>query len=148
MKKIILFTILFLFPIIGCFAQSSILVNAESKNPEIVKLQINCQSKNKKTVENDALISAIKIVLFEGVPNTQYSKSLLPIGEKTALQKHEAYFSDLFDNGRYTDFIKSHKQLSKFKKADNKGTLFEIEVKILQLRKDLEENRVSNKMGY
>jgi hypothetical protein len=137
-----------LFPAISAFAQTTTLVSAECTNPEIVKLQINCQSKNKKTFEADAMKDAIKIVLFEGVPNTQYNKPLLPMGEKTALQEHEAYFANLFDNGRYSDFIKSRKLLSKFKKAENKGTLFEIEVKVLQLRKDLEKNRVSNKLGY
>jgi hypothetical protein len=115
---------------------------------DVVKLQINLQSNSKKTLEADALIAAIKIVLFEGMPSTQYNKALLQIGEKTALQQYDTYFADLFENGRYTDFIKSSKQLSKFKKAENKGTLFEVEVKILQLRKDLEGNRILTKIGY
>lgn len=148
MKKQFLIYLMCLFSAINAFSQTTHFVSSESNSPDVVKLTINCLSQNRKTFENDALIAAIKVVLYEGVPDSQYNKPLLSVGDKTAYQEHEAYFTDFFENGRFTDFIKSFKQLTKFKKAENKGTLFEVEIKILQLRRDLEKNRISNKMGY
>ena len=37
---------------------------------------------------------------------------------------------------------------SKFKRSDNKSTLYEVDVKILLLRKDLEKNQIKRQMGY
>ena len=68
-------------------------------------------------------------------------------GEKTMINKYPSYFNGLYAD-RYTDFIANYKMLSKFKKADkNKSTLYEIKVKVLPLRKDLEQNNIKKQFG-
>lgn len=103
--------------------------------------------KDKKKIDAEAQIAALRILLFDGCPNTQYAKPLLEDGQKTAIQKYSYYFDDLF-NYRFTDFVSSFNALSKFKKADNrKGTEYEVFVKVSLLRKDLDKNGIRKKIG-
>ena len=68
-------------------------------------------------------------------------------GEQTVLQKYPSYFENLYNN-RYSDFISNYVANSAFKKADkNKGTEYIVEVKVLNLRKDLEKNDIRKKIG-
>ena len=58
-----------------------------------------------------------------------------------------SYFNNLFTS-RYPDFIRQCTAKSKFKRSENKSTLYEVEVKILLLRKDLEKNQIKRQIGY
>mgnify|MGYP001299900538 CR=1 FL=1 len=144
----ILLSIVTLMLCLGAKAQSSyLLVDAQSIASAHVRLKVKTYCNKRKLVDYEAICAAARIVLFQGVPNTQYKKALLPDGEQTSYQQHPKYFNDFF-NSRISDFISSCVRLSEFKKADkNKATLYEIEVNILQLRKDLEKNKVKRKLG-
>lgn len=103
--------------------------------------------KDKKAIVQEAQLSALSVVMFEGCPNTPFSKALLEDGAVTSYQQFPYYFDNLYAN-RYGDFISDVKYLSKFKKADKqKGTAFEITVKATQLRKDLEKNNIRRRFG-
>ena len=124
-----------------------VVVNSELESTSVVKLQIKTFSKDKSTVDADAQRAAIWTILFDGIPETQYRKPMLNDGEKSLTEQHPTYFYKLF-NDRYTDFIINYSMLSKFKKADkDKSTLYEVRVKILQLRKDLEKNNIRKQIG-
>lgn len=124
-----------------------VVVNSELESTSVVKLQIKTFSKDKSTVDADAQRAAIRTILFDGIPETQYRKPMLNDGEKSLTEQHPTYFYKLF-NDRYTDFIINYSMLSKFKKADkDKSTLYEVRVKILQLRKDLEKNNIRKQIG-
>ena len=124
-----------------------VVVHSELESASVVKLQIKTFSKDKNTVDADAQRAAIRTILFDGIPETQYRKPMLNDGEKTLTEQHPTYFYKLF-NDRYTDFIIDYSMLSKFKKADkDKSTLYEVRVKILQLRKDLEKNNIRKQIG-
>ena len=85
--------------------------------------------------------------MFEGIEGSAFSKPLLPQGERVCMQEHPAYFSNLF-NTTYADFVTNCTMKSKFKKAgDDKSTLFEVEVKVIQLRRDLEKNKIKTKIA-
>lgn len=104
-------------------------------------------SKNKKTIDDEAKKAAIKIALFDGCPNTRFNRPLLDSGENTFTEQYPYFFEKLF-NYRFNDFILSCQPISKFKGGDKaKGSLFEVKLKILDLRKDLEKNGIRNKMG-
>ena len=120
-------------------------VISSSTNGIIINLTINCT--NKKAVKQEACIAALKAILFDGISNTIFNKPLLPDGELTSYQQNQSYFDNLY-NYRYSDFINSCIMLSKFKKAENKSTLFQIDVKVLTLRKDLERNNIKRKIGF
>lgn len=122
-------------------------VSAEAESTSVIKLQIKVYCQEKDFVDTEAQCAAIRAVLFDGIPNTSFHKPLLNSGEKTMISQHSAYFNDLYAE-RYTDFIMGYSALSKFKKADtDKSTLYEIRVKALSLRKDLENNKIRKQFG-
>ena len=125
----------------------SILVNAKILSSDIVQLQIKTFCTDKQLVEHEIQCAAIRVVLFDGIDIPPYKKALLAEGEQTMIQSYPSYFNNLFTT-RYSDFIKTYSALSKFRKAGNKSTLYEIEVKILQLRRDLEKNNIKLQIGY
>lgn len=139
---------MFAFPICIYGQQSSYrVISATSDQPLSVKIHLVVYCKDKKAVTQEAQLSALRIVLFDGCPNTPFTKALLEEGLATSYQKYPSYFDNLY-NYRYGDFISNVSLLSDFKKADKqKGTEFEIIVKVLQLRKDLEKNNIRKKMG-
>ncbi len=123
------------------------LLKSEKVSSSIVRLTIKIYCKNKKVIDTEAQYVAVRIALFDGCPDTQYNKPLLEDGEHTLFQQYPTYFEDLY-NFRLGDFISNIVRISDFKKADKKGaTQYEIDVKVLQLRKDLEKNNIKRKMG-
>lgn len=112
-----------------------------------VRLKLLVYSKSKKTIDAEAQCAAIKVVLFDGCPNTPYAKALVEDGEVTSFQKYPQYFERLY-NERFVDFLSFYKATSPFKKGDkNKGTAYIVEVKALKLRKDLEKNEITKRLG-
>lgn len=112
-----------------------------------VILKLIVYGKSKKNIDIDAQYAAVRTVLFDGCPNTPYSKALMEEGESTSNEKYPQYFEDLYGR-RYSDFIASYEATSAFKKGDKKkGTEYTIEVKVLNLRMDLEKNGIKRKLG-
>ena len=123
------------------------LISSEQISPSLVRLSIIVYGKSKKTVDIDAQCSALQVAMFDGCPNTSYSKPLIDDGAKTSYNNHPQFFENLYSD-RYSDFIMSCEAISAFKKGDKKkGTEYSIVVKILTLRKDLEKNGIKRKIG-
>lgn len=146
-SKIILLS-LFVIISMNSYSQTSYrLASAENSSSSTVKISLTIYCKDKKSVDNEARSAAVRIALFDGCPQTRFTKPLLDEGEATSYQKHSEYFDNLYGY-RLNDFISSCVATSKFKKADKeKGTSYIVEVKVLQLRKDLEKNHIKNRMG-
>ena len=122
-------------------------LDSETSSSSNVKLRMIVYGKSKKTIDIEAQCAAVRAVLFDGCPNTPYSKALMEDGEVTTSERHPQYMESLY-SGRYTDFIASYSATSAFKKGDDKkGTEYIIEVKALSLRKDLEKNGVKKRLG-
>ena len=130
------------------FAQNNYkVVEVISTNSSKVCFDLKVYGNSKKTIGQDAAIAAVKAVMFEGIEGTAFSKPLLPQGERTCVQQYPVYFTNLF-NTTYADFVTTCTMKSKFKKADDdKSTLFEVEVKVIQLRRDLEKNKIKTKIA-
>jgi hypothetical protein len=123
------------------------MLKSERVSSTNVRLSLIVYGKQKKNILKEAQCAALRIVLFDGCPETQFSKALMDDGEQTVLQKYPSYFENLYNN-RYSDFISNYVANSAFKKADkNKGTEYIVEVKVLNLRKDLEKNDIRKKIG-
>lgn len=123
------------------------LISSENISPAVIRLTLVVFSKSKKNVDSDAQKAAIKIVLFNGCPTTTYTRPLAEDGERTSFEKHPEYFTQLLTN-RFSDFISNYIPTSKFKKANKqKGTSYQVDVKALQLRKDLEKNKIKRRLG-
>lgn len=141
--------------IVALFLMSSVsaqtsryhVVSAEAESTTVVKLQIKTYCQDKKLIDAEAQCAAIRAVLFDGIPNTPQHRPLLNSGESTMKSQHPSYFNSLYTE-RYTDFIAGYNVLSKFKKADkDKSTLYEVKVKVLALRKDIENNKIKKQFG-
>ena len=149
MKKFILITCLIIGTFCTAVAQNSsyALVQAKVVSSDVVRLQINVFCMDKHRIAAEAQCAAIRAVLFDGTGVPPYTKPLLTDGEQTLKQTYPYYFDNLFTT-RYSDFIGHYSAISKFKRAENKSTLYEVDVKILLLRKDLEKNQIKRQLGY
>lgn len=124
-----------------------VVVSSEIESSAIIKLQIKTFCQEKDFVDAEAQCAAIRAVMFDGISNTTFHKPLLTDGEKTMINKYPSYFNNLYTE-RYVDFIAGYQAISKFKKADkDKSTLYEVRVKVLSLRKDLEKNNIKKHFG-
>lgn len=122
-------------------------VETTAVSSSVITFQINVFCTDKKNLDKEALLAAVRCVMFDGIPKTQYSKALVPDGERTSMQRHQEYYESLYST-RYSDFVQNVHQLSRFKQSGaGKATLFEVTVKAYNLRKDLESNNIKIKFG-
>lgn len=148
MKRFLLLTLL-LCSTCSLFSQTAsyTLVGAEVKSPSSVLITLKTFGEKKKTVDLEAKCAALRIIMFDGLDGTIYNKPLLNQGTM-ALHENEEYFDNLFNN-RISDVVRSATMKSDFKKAEKgeKSTLFMVEVNYIQLKKDLEKNKIKKQLG-
>ena len=147
MNRLLLF---FLFLVMNVFTASSqnsnyVFVEGKVKSPSSVTITLKTFASKKKEVSKEANCAALKIIMFDGVDGTIYHKPLLNQGV-SALHENESFFNVLF-NERLSDYVKQSNMISDFKKAEGKSTLFSVEVNYIQLKKDLERNKISKHLG-
>ena len=147
-KTVVIIAILTAYCSSICAQNASYQVSeSELSSSTNVKLKMLVYGKSKKTIDVEAQCAALRVVLFEGCQNTPYTKALMKDGEITSIEKYPHYFEDLYCR-RYSDFINFYRATSAFKKGDDKkGTEYIIEVKVLNLRKDLEKNGIKRNLG-
>lgn len=141
---------MFVSAIIGAKGQNARyeLLDSKLTSQTVAKIQLKTFCDKKKYVDYEAECAALRIILFDGLGKSIYSRPLLDSGEKTSFEQFPAYFDNLFIE-RYSDFVASYNMISKFKKGDkDKSTIYEVEVKVIALRKDLEKNGIKQKIGY
>ena len=120
-------------------------VISEGKNDVTFNVHVFCNSK--KELQHVAYVAGIKCVMFNGIPDTKFNRPLLNEGEKSLIEKYPTYFENLY-NERFDDYVKECNMMSKFKKSGvGKGTLFQITVRVFDLRKDLEKNNIKKSFG-
>lgn len=148
MKRILITIVLAFFAIVGKAQVVPYQLGetvSEDQSEVTFTVYVFCDSK--KELDQAAYLAGIRCVMFEGIPGTKFSKPLLNEGERTLIDKHPAYFDELY-GWRYADYVKSCVILSKFKKSGvGKSTIFEVTVKAFELRKDLEKNNIKTKFG-
>ena len=149
MNKLIVLSFVVLLSSLNAFCQNSnyLFVEGNVKSPSSVTVILKTFAAKKKDVEKEAKCAALKIVMFDGVEGTIYNRPLLSQGV-AALHDNEYFFDTLF-NSNLSDYIKQAKMLSDFKKAekDEKSTLYSVEVNYIQLKKDLEKNKIRKQLG-
>jgi hypothetical protein len=104
--------------------------------------------KNQSEALVDAQITAIKVLLFKGLPGTELNVPLIE-NENDAKSKHNDYFQNLFQQGSYMKFIMSSTESTNpIKKGGNKTITLDIKINYNSLRKDLKQNQIIRKFGY
>ena len=121
LRKIALVSFFFFAGCGNLFAQHANyrLLKSERVSSSNVRLSLIVYGKEKKSIDTEAQCAALRIVLFDGCPETPFSKGLMDGGEQTVLQEYPSYFENLYNN-RYSDFINNYDANSGFKKADKK----------------------------
>lgn len=122
-------------------------INASIQSPSSVSITLKTFADKKSMVDFEAKCAALKIIMFEGLQGTIYSKPLLSQGI-IALDENPDYFSKLF-NERLSYIIKSTKMESGFRKAEKgeKSSLYTVVVNYIQLKKDVESNKIKKQLG-
>ncbi len=112
-----------------------------------LKMDIMLYDSKKSDLTQNARYAALKTLLYDGVGKGVFSFPLLQDGEETSISKRPDYFYRLYAY-RLNDFFGETSIISNYKKGDtNKGTLCEVIVKAILLRRDLENNNIKQKMG-
>ncbi len=148
MKKIFLFllsSIIWFVPIKAQDCKYTVLEAAMSGSDDVA-LTLNIDVKDKKILEKEAEFAALKVLIFDGVPNTKYNRPFLKDGYKAAYTQNPTYFQTLYNNIA-PDFVKEYEALSKFRKSNNNTTKVRVIVKPLVLRRNLETNGILKRIG-
>ena len=103
---------------------------------------------NRENAVIDAQKNAFKILLFKGIPGTEFNIPLIQ-NEREAFTKNSNYFKKLFDEGYYKTFLMSSTESSSLiKMKGNKKIAVDIKINYNSLRKDLEQNQLIRKFGF
>lgn len=121
-----------------------------SDSNNIVLLRATAYGKNSEEALSNAELSAIKTLLFRGIPNSNKVQSILiGVNEQEIQNQHSGYFSELFGNKRYRSFILSSSPVTQYNKdvTGAKSITTDIKLNVNALRRDLEQNGVIRKFG-
>lgn len=113
---------------------------------DAVSITLNVAVNDKKNLEKEAEFAALKVLIFDGVPNTKYSRPFMKEGYKSAYAENPSYFQTLY-NSTSSDYVSAFESLTKFKKSDNKTTKVRVTVKPLLLRRNMEKNGILKRLG-
>lgn len=91
-------------------------------------------------------LKMIKTLLFQGIPDTNYSLPLINESEENVMNNNPFYF-ERFYTDKYKNFIVSNQVLSNTKSKGVHVLRMEIVVNTSALRRDLEQNNVIRKFG-
>ena len=124
-----------------------VFVEAQVKSPSSVRIILKTYAEKRKNVDLEAKCAAIRIAMFDGIEGTIYNRPILSQGT-LALTENASYFDNLFNN-RLSDVVRYAKMESDFKKAEKgeKSTLYTVEINYIQLKKDLEKNKIKKQLG-
>lgn len=122
------------------------LIESCMKGNDEISITVNVDVKDKKLLEKEVRFAALKLLIFEGIPNTRYSRGFIKEGYKSTYVQHPSYFQNLY-NTTSSDFTSGVEYLTKYKKSENKTTKVKINVKPLLIRRNLETNGILKQMG-
>ena len=94
--------------------------------------------------------NAIEVLLFRGLPETQYTLPLTGTDEVAIKTKFKQYFEDFFSGGRHKSFILASVPVVDFDKhgrSEGKITA-DIRINVYDLQSDLETHGIIRKFGY
>ena len=153
MKKTLLFLTVCLLACAGAYAQKvkpveyggSVNLIKSDSNQSSITVRALGYGKNEATAREDAEVRVMRAVLYVGF---QGCSGL--VKESEAEGEHAAYFSRLFDDKRYKDFVTGVAgvgDLTKVKGQKVKQMPFDITINRKALRQDLVRNKIG-RLGF
>lgn len=148
MKKKILITLLAIFSMVMSL-QAQYHVNYISSDGETITLRSVGYAKNAKLATSAAETSAVKALMFYGIPNTQQSRPMVEESMEQALKDHKKFLTPFFDKDGYRNVITRSVTVRKFGKDENKqkSITLDVTINVRALRTELERNGVIRKFG-
>lgn len=139
--------ILLLLVSFTAFSQNSVSFISETKDEITVRILV--YARNEKNAVIEAKLYAINSLLFRGISGSSYSRPIIGTDEERIVNEHLDYF-DSFYNSRYLSFITSAIPKSKLVKDETKRKcmVFDVSIKKLTLKRDLEDSGVIRKFGF
>jgi hypothetical protein len=141
--------LMFVCALFFCSASAQYNVKYISSDGDLVKMRCVGYANKAKEAVVDAELSAVKMVLFQGVSGEpRFSSPLISVTEREAVHENKKYFNDFYDGG-YKRFVVSSEILTKLKKdaSKRKSMTMDVTVNVRTLREDLERNGVIRKFG-
>jgi hypothetical protein len=116
-------------------------VTYKSYTNEIMSLDVIGHGSSKGDALEDAQVTAMDIVLFRGIPNSNLNTPLVGTNESDIKTKNKKYFDAFYSQKRFLSFITYSVNNIPVQKLTNnkKGLAATIKINIMSLRKDLEE---------
>lgn len=150
-KKYSILVIVMLF-ISSCGTKVPMTAEVTYKNytNEIMNLDVIGYGSKKEDALENAKKTAMDIVLFRGIPNSNLNSPLIGINESEIKAKNKKYFDVFYGQKRFLSFITYSVTKIPVQKLENnkKGVAANVKINIMSLRKDLEENGIIRKFGY
>ena len=106
--------------------------------------------RNKKNALNNAEINAFDVLLFKGIPNSPFTKPLIPAKESEVKSKNESFFKNFYTLLGYKEFVIKYSTLSppnKDKRTKKMTATVQITINVSSLRRNLEQNNITPKFG-
>lgn len=105
---------------------------------------------NRKEAIIDAEKKIFNVILFRGLPDSEYKMALVGYNEAEIKAKYQDYFNTLFNKERYKTFLISSTPIGDFVKLNggNQSITLGIQLNISALMKDMESNNIIRKFGY
>lgn len=139
-KRTLILGILFFTIICPCYGKDFFNYDLEtysvSPQEQTATLVINIYTNKKKELDASASFAALKIIMFDGLPETIYSKPLIREPYEDFYFKYKNYLDNLYSTYSQ-NFITQLEQLTEYKKGPNKSTTMKITVKVHELKRDL-----------
>lgn len=148
-KRRILLLLLFLFNAsLYAFCQSRYFVKCINDTPEACQMEVTLYDVKKKDACYVANQVAVKQLLFNGLPDSQYGKKPYVLNETESYQTHGAYYDEIFNRGGCQSFLKGAKIMSEGK-DDNKQSYVIVVVTIntQYLENSLAKNNILTTMN-
>ncbi|SNR71683.1 hypothetical protein [Flavobacterium sp. ov086] len=153
LQKRISIVILFLFSVIHGFSQKTVPaspVNYLSGNAGTITMRAIGTGGNQQDAISEAEKSAINVLLFRGLPESEQKTALIGSNESEEIEKHKEYFDKFYTQKRYKSFIMSSIPVGKFARQNGgkKSLPLDVKVNLAALRADLEQNNIIRKFGF
>ena len=150
-KKYSILVIVMLF-ISSCGTKVPMTAEVTYKNytNEIMNVDVIGYGSKKEDALENAQKTAMDIVLFRGIPNSNLKSPHIGINESEIKAKNKKYFDVFYGQKRFLSFITYSVTKIPVQKLENnkKGVAANVKINIMSLRKDLEENGIIRKFGY
>ncbi|MBE6318630.1 MAG: hypothetical protein E7081_06625 [Bacteroidales bacterium] len=145
MKRLLFLTI-FTASLFDTFAQYN--ASMIGFTNETITLRCTGYGKNASKASNDAEISAIKSLLFHGIPNSKYRIAFIQ-GNQAIIEQDNKPFFENFYKSEYKNFIEESVIATPFDKNENKQKCItlDIEIKASNLKSYLEKQGLIRKFG-